>query len=98
MKGDETYFERAEIKDALDAARTLAQTLSAVKNPEVQLDIDREKVMDVLRIILEENPQFTGVYTCWEPRGFDEMDLGLCEKMLSKRQNFTPDYIYMLLI
>ncbi len=66
----------SEIGNALGIARAIAQTLSAVKDAEVQLDIDREKVMDILRIILGKNPQFAGIFTCWEPEGFDEMDEG----------------------
>ncbi len=66
----------AKIKTALDAAKTLAQTLSAVKDKDVQLDVDRDNVMDILRIILEENPKITGVFTCWEHDGFDGMDAG----------------------
>ena len=81
----------SEIEDALDTARTLAQTLSAVKDTTVQLDIDRENVMDILRIILEENPQFEGIFTCWEPDGFDEMDIGYAgEKGHDETGRFAP--------
>ena len=66
----------SETEDALDTARTLAQTLSAVRDADIQLDINREKVLDILRMILEENPQFTAVYTTWEIDGFDDLDLG----------------------
>lgn len=70
----------SKIKETLDTASTLAQTLSAVKNKDIQLDIERNKVMDILRIILEENPLFTGVYTCWEPEAFDARDKDYIEK------------------
>ncbi len=81
----------SEIETALDTARTLAQTLSAVKDNEVQLDIDRDKVMDILRIILEINPQFAGVYTCWEPKGFDAADKGYAgERGHEETGRFAP--------
>ena len=69
-----------EIESALNTAQTLAQTLSAVKDIEVELDIDRDKVMDILRIILDRHPQFAGVYTCWEPDGFDAIDEGYIDE------------------
>ncbi|MCP4397883.1 MAG: hypothetical protein GY801_11380, partial [bacterium] len=81
----------SEIETALDTARTLAQTLSAVKDNEVQLDIDRDKVIDILRIILETNPQFAGVYTCWEPKGFDAADKGyIGERGHEQTGRFAP--------
>jgi len=81
------------IKETLDTASTLAQTLSAVKNRDIQLDINRNKVMDILRIILEENPVFTGVYTCWEPDGFDGVDTNYIEKRgHDKSGRFAPHW------
>ncbi len=80
-----------EIESALDTAQTLAQTLSAVKDVEVELDIDRDKVMDILRIILDRHPQFAGVYTCWEPDGFDAIDEGyIGEPGHDQTGRFTP--------
>ncbi len=70
---------RGELDEALDSAKTLASTLSAVKDENVQLDITREAVNGILRIILESNPRFVGVYTCWEPDRFDEMDVGFAD-------------------
>ncbi len=81
------------IKETLDTASTLAQTLSAVKNRDIQLYINRNKVMDILRIILEENPVFTGVYTCWEPDGFDGVDKNYIEKRgHDKSGRFAPHW------
>ncbi|MDM8548873.1 methyl-accepting chemotaxis protein [Desulfobacterales bacterium HSG2] len=81
----------SEMKEALDAARILAQTLSAVKEKDVQLDIDRDNVTDILRIILEKNPRFAGVHTCWEPEGFDAMDEGYAgERGHDETGRFAP--------
>ena len=81
----------AEIKTALGAAKILAQTLSAIKDKDVLLDVDRDKVMAILRIILEENPKISGVYTCWEPDGFDALDEGyIGEKGHDMTGRFNP--------
>lgn len=58
----------------LQIAQTLAQTLAAAKGKEVGLDLDRNRVKEILRLILEDNPQITGIFTCWEPDAFDGQD------------------------
>jgi methyl-accepting chemotaxis protein len=72
----ETEAIRSELESALEVSQTLAQTLSAVKDERVQLDIDREDVIDILRITIEQNRAVQAIYTCWEPDGFDGMDPG----------------------
>ncbi len=67
---------KAELEKILYAAQTLALTMSAIKDKNVNLDIDREGVIDILRIALAKNRLFVSVYTCWEPDAFDGMDIG----------------------
>ncbi len=67
---------KAELEVALDASRTLAQSLSGVKSEEFVLYLDRDEVNGILRTVLLQNPQFFGVGMVWEPDAFDEMDLG----------------------
>ncbi|MDM8553626.1 methyl-accepting chemotaxis protein [Desulfococcaceae bacterium HSG7] len=67
---------RAEFEVALDTARTLAQTLSGIKDEALALELDRDAVNGLLKIILAKNPQFVGVYTAWEKNAFDSMDRG----------------------
>lgn len=75
----------------LDTAHLLAQTLSAVKDKDVRLDIDREKVMDILVIVINNSPGFAGIYTCWEPDGFDGLDLSYAgEKGHDNTGRFAP--------
>lgn len=63
---------KAEIDVALDASRTLAQVFMGLKKSE---DIPERKVLDkVLIQILEDNPSFLGVWTCWEPNALDGRD------------------------
>ncbi len=70
------YLIKADMEVAMDAARTLAQSLQGVKNPDVGLEIDRDQVNGLLKTVLTENPHFWAVYTAWEPNAFDELDAG----------------------
>lgn len=70
-----------EFECALVAARTMAEMLTAaVSNPEqfmatrAEVSISRVDVNGILRAVLERNPHFTAVYTCWEPNAFDGRD------------------------
>ena len=63
---------KAEIELALDASRTLAQFFMGLKKSDVLPERD---VLDkVLIQILEDNPKFLGVWTCWEPDALDGRD------------------------
>ncbi len=63
---------KAEIEIAMDAARTLAQAFEGIKNSGTVPD---RKVFDeMLKQILERNPGFIGVWTCWEPNALDGKD------------------------
>ncbi len=70
----------AKLETALDAARTLAQTLSGIKDEEANVELGRDEVNSILKIILVRNPQFVGTFTCWEPNIFDGMDRGYKNK------------------
>ncbi|NJN68049.1 MAG: HAMP domain-containing protein [Chloroflexaceae bacterium] len=67
-------FIDAEIEVPLDTARTLAQTLSAVKREEAPLKMTREQANSVFQELLVDNPDFLGVFTLWEPDAFDGRD------------------------
>ncbi len=66
----------AELEVAMDTARTLAETFESAKQEGATFEISRENANGLLKGILEKNPKFTGVWTCWEPGAFDgpEMD------------------------
>ncbi len=66
----------AELTTALDAARTIAQLLGKAKDIDNPLDLQRYEAFDLLRSVLIQNPEFTGVFTLWEPNAFDFMDEG----------------------
>ncbi len=63
---------KAQVEVALDAARTLAQALSAVKSD--HLILSRDQANSLLKQVLDQNPAFVGVYTLWEPNAFDGHD------------------------
>ncbi|MBI4775171.1 MAG: methyl-accepting chemotaxis protein [Deltaproteobacteria bacterium] len=67
---------KAKVEIALDSARTLAQALSGIKDKESPVELDREEVNSILKIVLDRNPQFVGTYTLWEPNAFDGLDSG----------------------
>lgn len=63
---------KAEIEIALDASRTLAHAFMGLKESET---MPERSVLDkVLIQILENNPSFLGVWTCWEPDALDGKD------------------------
>ncbi|MCP4108512.1 MAG: HAMP domain-containing protein [Desulfobacteraceae bacterium] len=70
---------KTDFDETLGVARTLAQAFSTVKDEKKPLDIGRGEVNGILRGILNDNPQFIGIYTLWEPDAFDEMDIGFVE-------------------
>ncbi len=64
----------AELEAALGSARTLANVLSGVKDYTVNLSLDRERINAILRMALERNSAFAGIYTAWEPNALDDLD------------------------
>ncbi len=65
---------KAELEVAMDAARTLADVFAGVKDKEILLRMDREKISGILKSLLIKNKSFLGTYTLWEPNAFDERD------------------------
>ena len=65
---------KAELEVGLDSARILADVLSGIKDQDINLNIDRDRINGILRGILEGNERFLGVYTCWEPNALDGLE------------------------
>jgi len=63
---------RARLEVPMDAARTLAQIMQGFEqlNPEER----RADFSNMIRSVLEANPDFIGVATCWEPNALDGLD------------------------
>jgi methyl-accepting chemotaxis protein len=64
---------KSEIDVAMDSARTLAQAFEGFR--EGGFVPSRSFVDDMLKSIISKNPEFLGVWTCWEPNAFDDTDI-----------------------
>ncbi|MEP6896513.1 MAG: HAMP domain-containing protein, partial [Chloroflexota bacterium] len=58
----------------LFTARTMAESLAAVKDSANPVSFSRDQANAMLRKVLVENPTFLGTYTLWEPNAFDGQD------------------------
>ncbi len=82
----ENWFE-----SSMSVTHTLAQTLSAIKNTESTDHFSREQVIKMLTPILEDNPEFYGIWCSWIPNGFDGKDSDFRGVLGSdKHGRFTP--------
>ncbi|MDY6789753.1 MAG: methyl-accepting chemotaxis protein [Thermodesulfobacteriota bacterium] len=61
----------AELEVGMEAARTLSQSLEGMKKRGVP---PRDMIDGILKNVLEQNPSFVGVWTCWEPNALDGRD------------------------
>lgn len=65
---------QAKLQNALDSARTLANTLAASKTTQSPLTLGRDQINTLLLSVLKDNPDFNGTYSCWEPDALDGQD------------------------
>lgn len=65
----------AYMEVALDSARTLAQVFETAKDMQASFELGRDQANAILRGVLNQNPEFLGVWTCWEPDAFDGRDM-----------------------
>lgn len=65
---------QAKLQNALDVARTMANTFAASKTTQSPLALGREQINSVLLGVLKDNPEFNGTYSCWEPDALDGQD------------------------
>ncbi|MEW4565314.1 methyl-accepting chemotaxis protein [Bremerella sp. JC770] len=71
---EQSFRVQGDVDETISLVRSLAQTFTSVKDEDVELDLDRESAAGILKIIVKENPQIVGLFTCWEPDEFDQMD------------------------
>ncbi len=64
----------AALEVALDAARTMADLFAGIKDPDINLRMDRKRINGILKSLLIKNPTFLGTYTCWETNALDQLD------------------------
>lgn len=63
---------KAEMEGAMDAARVMTQIFNG--KDELAPGERRANYNTMLKSIIEDNPEFLGVWTCWEPNALDELD------------------------
>jgi len=63
---------KAELEVAMDSARTIAYIFEGFEGLEPAER--RDDYNNTLRMVLEKNPDFFGVWTCWEPNALDNLD------------------------
>jgi methyl-accepting chemotaxis protein len=66
-----------EIETAADSARTLAETMEAMK---LQKNTNRDLVSGIIKQIADSHPEFLGAWTIWEPNAFDGQDVKFTNK------------------
>ncbi|MBI5933488.1 MAG: GAF domain-containing protein [Chloroflexi bacterium] len=65
---------KSQLDYGLNAARTMAYSLGAVKDPTHPTPLTRDQANGMLRKVAQENPTFLGTWTIWEPNAFDGQD------------------------
>jgi hypothetical protein len=63
---------QAQLEVPMDAARTLAQVMELFES--IEPDRRRDYYDLMIKGILEANPEFVGVWSCWEPNALDGLD------------------------
>jgi len=83
-----------QLAPALNAARTLATTFKAVKDPRNSIQLSRYQANGILKQVAEENPNFLGTWTTWEPNAFDGLDAQYANTPLhDKTGRFIPYWV-----
>ncbi|MBA4385200.1 MAG: hypothetical protein C0410_10735 [Anaerolinea sp.] len=74
----QSHLEATRIENwlasAMSVTRTLTQSLVAIKTANSDNQFSREQVINMMTPILENNPDFYGIWTAWVPNGFDGND------------------------
>jgi methyl-accepting chemotaxis protein len=66
------FLADAELEISMDSARTLADVLGSFEN--IPRENRRDVVNGMLKRVVANNPNFLGVWTCWEPNALDGRD------------------------
>ncbi len=66
---------RIKMEEAFTVSRTLAASLESVKNSkDFSNKINRSGIANLMREVINKNPNLVSVYTLWEPNRFDGLD------------------------
>ncbi len=67
----------AHLDEAMATARTLARTFEGMKTAQ---NPDRHAMDMIQKRLMEQNPRFLGIWTCWEPNALDGRDADYANK------------------
>ncbi|HMV18831.1 MAG TPA: methyl-accepting chemotaxis protein [Rhodocyclaceae bacterium] len=93
LAGTQAGRIQAKFDLALDAARTMAHTFVLAKTPGSGVSLGRGQINAILKNVLENNPEFNGTYSCWEPNALDGQDAAHATGLNgdnAKTGRFTP--------
>ncbi|MDQ3232063.1 MAG: hypothetical protein M3Q07_09605 [Pseudobdellovibrionaceae bacterium] len=62
-----------QINAPFDLIRTMALNLQVFREQN-RMPLTRQDVMDMMRVLVEKNPDVLGIWTTWEPNAFDGQD------------------------
>ncbi|MCW8858733.1 MAG: methyl-accepting chemotaxis protein, partial [Deltaproteobacteria bacterium] len=79
IAAEESSKLRSKLGNALEVAKTIAATFSAIKDESVLLEMSRDQVNGMLRTVLQKNSQFNAIFTVWEVDAFDGLDMGYAD-------------------
>lgn len=72
----QAFYTESKINEAMNAARTFAELMAGLKAEGASASgIERDRVILLIRGIIELNKHFMGIYTGWEPDQFDSNSL-----------------------
>lgn len=89
-------FINQRIEEGLGLARTLANSVSAIKSYGIvnnEINLTRASLNDILVASLENNKLLNGTYSAWEPNAFDQQDSDMANSMAGNNPEtgrFTP--------
>lgn len=85
---------RIQLEPALIVAVNLAHSLGVVKDSNEPVALTREQANGILKKTLEENPEFLGTWTLWEPNAFDGLDAEFANMPIHDRTGrFIPYWV-----
>jgi len=72
LSGQYAYIANELLSEAMESAQTLAVSMGAFE--QIPREQRRQVYNGILQKVLRFNPEFFGVWTCWEPNALDGLD------------------------
>lgn len=72
LAGADAEIIKGELENTLNHARTLAHSMEGYQD--LDAATRRTAYNSMIKNVLEDNPKYLGIWTCWEPNALDNMD------------------------